>query len=79
MISQLLIIVNGVEIKLDIHVLAITDKKDGYPMILGRPWLIGVKAINYWSRGFMRIGEHPHRINVQVIHDKNGKRRISSP
>jgi hypothetical protein len=26
----------------------------------------------------MRIGERPHRINVQVIHDKNGKRRVSS-
>jgi hypothetical protein len=36
-------------------------------MNLGRPWLRQVKAVNYWDKGSMRIGSHPHHVSIQFI------------
>jgi hypothetical protein len=66
-ISQLLVSLNGVSVKIDFQVLGISKEKSSYPLILGRPWLRQVKAINYWDRDNMRIGPHPYRVNIQVI------------
>jgi hypothetical protein len=68
-ISRLPISVNGVKVEIDFHVLDIAESRGGYPLILGRPWLKVVRAVNYWEKGNMKIGPHQHRINIHVIPD----------
>ena len=48
---NILITVNGVTVKIDFHVLDITNQKEGYPIILGRPWLRKMSATNNWKKG----------------------------
>lgn len=66
-INQIPVTVNGVTVKLDFHVLDISSGKGGYPMILGRPWLRQVRAVNYWDKGKMKIGTSLNRVSIRVI------------
>ena len=67
MLAQQPITVQGVTVKVDFHILDISEARGGYPIILGRPWLREVKAVDYWEKGNMRIGPHMNRVNVKVI------------
>jgi hypothetical protein len=80
LIAKIPITVNGVTVDVDFHVLNISETRGGYPLILGRPWLKAVRAVNYWEKGNMRIGPHQHRVSIQVIPDaEEGTKRVSSP
>jgi hypothetical protein len=46
-ITELPISVNRILVKIDFQVLGISKEKGGYPLVLGRPWLRQVKAVNY--------------------------------
>jgi hypothetical protein len=80
LIAKIPITVNGVTVDVDFHVLNISETRGGYPLILGRPWLKAVRAINYWEKCNMQIGPHQHRVSIQVIPDaEEGTKRVSSP
>ena len=78
MLAQQPITVQGVTMRVDFHILDISEARGGYPIILGRPWLREVKAVDYWEKGNMRIGPHMNRVNVKVIPDYK-KTYINSP
>ena len=67
MLAQQPITVQGVTMKVDFHILDISEARGGYPIILGRPWLKEVKTIDYWEKCNMRIAPHMNRVNVKVI------------
>jgi hypothetical protein len=80
LITKVPIIVNGIIVEIDFHILNIVEACGGYPLIMGRPWLKAVRAVNYWERGNMKIGPHQHKVSIQVIPDAADTNRIfSSP
>ena len=56
-INNVRIKVCGVEVEVDMYVMP--SKGEGYPIILGRPWLIAMKARQDWERGVLEL--NPHR------------------
>jgi len=71
-----LLVIQGVTVQVDFHILDISEARGGYSIILGRPWLRKVRVVDYWEKGNMRIGPHSNRVNVKVIPDR--EREISS-
>jgi hypothetical protein len=67
MLAQQPITIQGVTLRVDFHILDIFEAKGGCPIILGRPWLREVKALDYWEKSNMRIGPDMNRVNVKVI------------
>lgn len=68
-LDDVAVAVNGVTVKIEFQVLDISSTKGGYPIILGRPWLKLVRAINYWNRGKMTIGPRSNRVELSVNSD----------
>ena len=75
-LSQQHVTVQGINVQVDFHILDISEARGGYPIILGRPWLRKVKAVDYWEKKKMRISPHTNRVNVKVIPEQ--VREISS-
>jgi hypothetical protein len=46
-LSQQPITVKGVTMKVEFHILDISEARGGYPIILGRPWLREIKVVDY--------------------------------
>lgn len=66
LLSQIPTTINGVTVKIDFHVLGVSEARGGYPIILGRPWLKAVRAIHNWKKGNMQIGTHQRKVKIQV-------------
>jgi hypothetical protein len=67
-------------VEADFHILDISEAHGGYPLIMGRPWLKSVRAVNYWEKGNMKIGPHQYRVSIQVIPDATDLNKVfSSP
>ena len=43
----------GTEVTMDVFVMP--NKGEGYPLILGRPWLMAVRAKQYWGTGVIQL------------------------
>jgi hypothetical protein len=65
-LTNVLVTVNGVTVEVDFQVIDISDLSGGYPIILGRPWLRKVKAVNYWEKGRMVIGPVHNYVQLNV-------------
>ena len=70
MLSKQPVSVQGVTVQVDFHILDVSEARGGYPIILGRPWLRKVRAVDYWEKGNMKIGPHTNRVNVKVIPER---------
>ena len=55
-IHDLKVKVCGVEVAIDVYVMP--AKGEGYPLILGRPWLIAMKARQDWETGMLVLNPH---------------------
>ncbi|KAH7280978.1 hypothetical protein KP509_36G023700 [Ceratopteris richardii] len=61
------------DIEVALHMYVIATKGEGYPIILGRPWLIAVKAYQNWGSGLLVL--KPNDRTKSVTYDlKNQKK-----
>lgn len=65
-LANVRVIINGVIVEVDFQVKNISDLSGGYSIILGRPWLRKVKAVNYCGKGCMVIGLEHDRVQLNV-------------
>ena len=65
-LANVRVIINGVIVEVDFQVKNISDLSGGYSIILGRPWLRKVKAVNYCGKGYMVIGLEHDRVQLNV-------------
>ena len=68
------IVVYGIKVGVDLYVLL--AKGEGYPIILGRPWLIAMNAKQNWEKGTLVLkpqgkGDRPRQVIVYNM--KEGK------
>ena len=71
-------IVNAVRVKafnteVDVDIFVMPTKGEGYPIILGRPWLMAMKAKQDWGTGMIQMKDAKGR---PILYDmKSGRRR----
>jgi len=70
-IKNLKVSIFDVSLPIDFYVM--TTKGDGYPLILGHPWLIFIKAIQRWDKGQLMMQPKGKRAMIYDI--KEGKQR----
>ncbi|KAH7296706.1 hypothetical protein KP509_26G035400 [Ceratopteris richardii] len=70
-IENLRITVCDIEVALDMYVIA--TKGEGYPIILGRPWLIAVKADKKWGSGLLVL--KPNDRTKSVTYDLKDQKK----
>ena len=58
-IENVMITVCGIQVQVDMYV--IQTKGEGYPIILGRPWLIAMNADQKWGAGTLVL--NPNELN----------------
>nr|PNR42495.1 hypothetical protein PHYPA_017325 [Physcomitrium patens] len=67
LITNLPFIVNCIIVTVDFYFLEIIDSTGRYLVILGRPWLTEVNAVNNWKPGKLKIGPRRNRVRIRVM------------
>ncbi|MCO5548479.1 hypothetical protein L7F22_001938 [Adiantum nelumboides] len=72
-INALKIKVCDIEVEVDVYVMP--TKGEGYPIILGRPWLMAMQARQNWGTGMLELQPHKGAKKGKAIHIdlKDGK------
>ncbi|XP_024518954.1 uncharacterized protein LOC112342038 [Selaginella moellendorffii] len=65
----------GLVFHIDFVVLRMKEGMLGYPLLLGRPWLLQAAAVHNWRTGILAIGDGNNRVKVQV-HFRPRARRV---
>ena len=71
------IVVYGIKVGVDLYVLP--AKGEGYPIILGRPWLIAMNDRQDWEKGTLVLkpqgkGDRPGQVIVYNMRERENKR-----
>ncbi|MCO5564468.1 hypothetical protein L7F22_018129 [Adiantum nelumboides] len=63
------------EIEVEVDVYVMTTKGEGYPIILGRPWIMAMQARQDWGTGMLKLQPHKGTKKGKAIHIdlKDGK------